>query len=82
MGRDHAFAQAAWKCVSVSALSDHLMGQHLTSATTSNVNVSVSALSDHLMGPRRQHHGIIQATRFSIRSFGSFDGTWRYSQCI
>ena len=37
--------------VSVSALSDHLMGLVLACVLIDNFVVSVSALSDHLMGP-------------------------------
>jgi len=35
----------------------------------------VSALSDHLVGPDRLHVVTAARSRFSIRSFGSFDGT-------
>ena len=39
------------KDVSVSALSDHLMGHSSGQFVAGNAGVSVSALSDHLMGP-------------------------------
>ena len=41
------------------------------------ISVSVSALSDHLMGPGLSYAKLGAPDRFSIRSFGSFDGTGR-----
>jgi len=59
----------------VSALSDHLMGPEVPRYSVCAPYVSVSALSDHLMGqPLMAQVGRFHA-RFSIRSFGSFDGT-------
>ena len=52
MGQDHPDCPVIInQAVSVSALSDHLMGplRHLKQSVT-NPAVSVSALSDHLMG--------------------------------
>ena len=40
-----------------------------------SIGVSVSALSDHLMGPRKSKGLPAYDFCFSIRSFGSFDGT-------
>ena len=61
--------------VSVSALSDHLMGPALAVRCGGQSDVSVSALSDHLMGQNLCIRTNLTLASFSIRSFGSFDGT-------
>jgi len=61
--------------VSVSALSDHLMGHQRTRWSRKISSVSVSALSDHLMGQGLRTGFEFVRDCFSIRSFGSFDGT-------
>ena len=61
--------------VSVSALSDHLMGPIISALQQFARPVSVSALSDHLMGHPSRTNQTHFARCFSIRSFGSFDGT-------
>ena len=61
--------------VSVSALSDHLMGHAACRRVINAATVSVSALSDHLMGLDSSPTTFAPISCFSIRSFGSFDGT-------
>ena len=61
--------------VSVSALSDHLMGPGIFYSASALGCVSVSALSDHLMGHNPYPCDYVELDCFSIRSFGSFDGT-------
>ena len=65
----------AGKGVSVSALSDHLMGREGIDQFSAGLVVSVSALSDHLMGHWWRSRSYCYPSGFSIRSFGSFDGT-------
>ena len=76
MGRVNIKGSGIYMSVSVSALSDHLMGPGSNGKTIdSQRQVSVSALSDHLMGLQSHLSEMSRLDRFSIRSFGSFDGT-------
>jgi len=75
MGHSFITEYMASRSVSVSALSDHLMGPIARNNSRGKIGVSVSALSDHLMGPPNRSRGKAAVICFSIRSFGSFDGT-------
>ena len=75
MGRFDGISKPELERVSVSALSDHLMGRTTRSGYGCYASVSVSALSDHLMGRIQAAKTMAYRLRFSIRSFGSFDGT-------
>ena len=58
------------------------MGHRLKNPFSGFGGVSVSALSDHLMGPEPDNERSAALQRFSIRSFGSFDGTFDLVSCV